>query len=194
MKFAQTCFFCQQPLTWGYNSLVWPYAYQTWIVGGIFQTLWIFYQDLVHHPDHWASVRGILFLEGAWSDTFDFRFHWILRRCPKWTTWGTGASVVPQSPWVYNSCLIGASLVFPGFHPVSFACFGFFVGGSSPSSIVILGHSCLAYPWCSLAHFLSAFSSLSFFGAIIFAGIYPWPCKPLGLGLFVLCRLVSSPS
>ena len=58
MKFAQTCFFCQQPLTWGYNSLVWPYAYQTWIVGGIFHTLWIFYQDLVHHPDHWASVLG----------------------------------------------------------------------------------------------------------------------------------------
>ena len=33
-----------------------------------------FYRGMIHHPDPWASVCGPLFLEGAWSDTFDFSF------------------------------------------------------------------------------------------------------------------------
>ena len=43
----------------GCISLVRPYYYPNWIVGGFHQTAWIFNQGVVHHPDCWASDIGI---------------------------------------------------------------------------------------------------------------------------------------
>ena len=81
-----------------------------------------------------------------------------------------------------------------------------FLGGalnffSAPSSLGILGHPCLACPWCSFACSLSvlrvllcALSRLSpYSGLSIFSRRAPWPREPLGPGLLVWDRVVSSP-
>ena len=94
-----------------------------------------------------------LFLEGAWSNNFDFWFHWILSRCPLWTTWGPGASIAPPFPWGSYSRLLGASLVFPCLNSVRFTLLAFFVRGFAPSSMGVIGHAFLECPWCSLARF-----------------------------------------
>ena len=80
-----------------------------------------------------------LFLQSAWSNTFNFWFHWLLSRCPKWITCGSGNFVAPPFTWMYQSFLFGASLVFPGLHSIIFTWFGFFVGDSAPSSLRVLG-------------------------------------------------------
>ena len=63
-----------------------------------------------------------------------------------------------------RACLLGVSLVF----------------------FVAIPEHIKGYPW-------RAFLTIYFFGAIIFSGRAPWPCGPLGLGLLVWNRVVSSP-
>ena len=101
-----------------------------------------------------------LFLEGAWSDTLNFCIHWLLRRCPLWTTWGSGTSIVPLFTWGYHSRSLRASLLFPWIHSISFTWVCFFSWGSDPSSLGALGSACLAYPWRYLERFLSALRAL----------------------------------
>ena len=105
--------------------------------------------------------RSFLFLEGACSETFNFFFFRLLSHYPLCTTWGSRASVVPPLPWGYQTHLFGASLLLPGIHSVRFIHFGFFAGGSAPTSLGVLGHTCLACPWRSLVWFLSSLRALS---------------------------------
>ena len=86
-----------------------------------------------------------------------FFFCWILSRCPLCTTWGSCASVAPPISWGPQARSLLASLLFSGLHSVSFTWFKVFVGGSTPSSLCVLRHACLACTWRSLASFLSAF-------------------------------------
>ena len=65
-----------------------------------------------------------LCLEGAWSDTFDFCFHWLLIYCPKWTTWRPGTSVAPPIPWGTQARSLGESSVFSVLHSAGFLCLG----------------------------------------------------------------------
>ena len=97
-----------------------------------------------------------LFLEGAWSDTFDFCFHWIISRCPKWIIGGTGVSVAPLNHWVSQARLIGASLVFPFLHSVEFLCLVFLNWSLASSSLGVFGHTFLECLWPSSVRFLSA--------------------------------------
>ena len=101
-----------------------------------------------------------LFLEGAWSNTLDFCFRWLLRPCPKWTTWGPGTYVAPPFHWGSQSLSLGVLLVFRGLHSVGFTCFGFFVVGSAPPSLGVLGHAFLVCPWTYLVLSLSSLWAL----------------------------------
>ena len=40
--------------------------------------------SITRFPEHLLEV--FLSLEGAWSDTFDFCYLWLLSCCPNWTT------------------------------------------------------------------------------------------------------------
>ena len=56
--------------------------------------------------------------------------------------------------------LLGASLVLRGLHSIIFIIFGFFAVGFAPSSLGILGHACLACPWCYSTRFISTSRAL----------------------------------
>ena len=43
----------------GYSGLVLPYANPVWLGGGVHQTAWLFYTDMVHHPAPRPSARSI---------------------------------------------------------------------------------------------------------------------------------------
>ena len=129
----------------------------------------------------------LLFLEGAWSNTFDFFFRWPFIRCPLWTTWGSGASVAPLFPCRSQLLSLGASLGFPVLDSVSFTGFGFFVGCSAPSFLSFLRHASWVYSGRSLAQLLNSL----LLGACIFSGRYQWPHELLGTSLLVWYRVIS---
>ena len=125
-----------------------------------------FYQDVIHHPAPWLSVHGIFisrrwlvghlqFLISLYSRSLSLMEHLRYRR-----VYCASNSLGVPGALDWRACLawlLGASLVLPGLHSVRFIGFGFLSGGSTPSPLVILGHSCLACPWRSSKHFLSEF-------------------------------------
>ena len=152
-----------------------------------------------HHPAPWASAHGLFILEGAWSDTFDFCFRWLLSHCPLWTTWGSGASIVPPIPWGPHAHLLAVSFVFPGLLFVSFTWLVFlfeaplrllwvFSGTLAWRVLGLIQRVFLENSRRSLAH-LTSFLLLR---SILFTGRSPWPRKPLGPGL--LARRTAWPA
>ena len=121
----------------------------------------------LEHP-----LVNFLFLEGAWSDTFDVCFLWLLSRFPNWTNWGPGTYVAPPIPCGYQACLLGASLVFPVLHSVGFLCLGSFCWRLAPSSRGVLGNTCLVCPWTYLASIMARLIRASLASPVIWGHLF----------------------
>ena len=154
-----------------------------------------FYRGVVHHPAPWASICGLLFLECAWSDTFNFCFHWLLIRFTKYTRWGTGASVYLGISVTIAWRVLGVTC--PPFHHLHLL-WVFLLRLRS----VFYGSSWAQLFGVSLVFFgalteritgspLYNLSTLYFFEATIFARRAQCPHGPLDPGLIVWDSLVS---
>ena len=131
-----------------------------WLVVGIHWNACIFYWILVHHPTPWSSVRGIFIFRRCMVQHLRFFISLDSHMLSLMNHLGSGMYVAPPLPWGSQAYSLCASPVLPRLYSISFIIFGFSYGGSTPSSLGVLGQAWLVFPWGYLERFLSAFRAL----------------------------------